>query len=134
LEDILAYFVHSAIPVCSTSTLLSAKMDCSSSSGSCHTKMVAYAAGLVIGGVAIGYLIGLKAGASKARINTRIKLDADKVVDSHDLEDIGEKKAYCRCWQSAKFPLCDGSHNAHNKESGDNVGPIILSSSKKSTV
>lgn len=25
-----------------------------------------------------------------------------------------------------QFPYCDGSHNEHNKETGDNVGPIIV--------
>ena len=25
-----------------------------------------------------------------------------------------------------QFPVCDGSHNEHNKESGDNVGPLVL--------
>lgn len=34
---------------------------------------------------------------------------------------------YCRCWKSETFPLCDGAHVAHNKETGDNVGPLILS-------
>ena len=25
-----------------------------------------------------------------------------------------------------QFPNCDGSHMAHNKETGDNVGPVIV--------
>ena len=25
-----------------------------------------------------------------------------------------------------QFPYCDGSHNAHNRETGDNVGPLIV--------
>jgi CDGSH-type Zn-finger protein len=32
----------------------------------------------------------------------------------------------CRCWLSNKFPLCDGSHVKHNKETGDNVAPAIV--------
>jgi CDGSH-type Zn-finger protein len=32
----------------------------------------------------------------------------------------------CRCWKSAKFPRCDGAHNQHNKDTGDNVGPLIV--------
>jgi CDGSH-type Zn-finger protein len=72
--------------------------------------MVAYASGLLIGGAVIGYLIGTKLASRKARCNHKVKLDSDKVVDSQDLEDIGEKKAFCRCWNSKKFPYCDGSH------------------------
>ena len=26
----------------------------------------------------------------------------------------------------AQFPMCDGAHVAHNKETGDNVGPLIV--------
>lgn len=37
----------------------------------------------------------------------------------------GETVALCRCWQSKKFPFCDGSHNKLNE---DNVGPIIVES------
>jgi len=25
-----------------------------------------------------------------------------------------------------QFPLCDGSHNAWNKETGDNIGPLVI--------
>ena len=36
--------------------------------------------------------------------------------------------AYCRCWQSKRFPLCDGSHRAYNAEHGDALGPLIIDS------
>ncbi|KAE9552376.1 hypothetical protein FO519_004421 [Halicephalobus sp. NKZ332] len=101
-------------------------MVCPNSAGNCHNKLVLYAAGLVVGGVAIGYFIGQRVGKSRARCNHSVKLSTDKVVDTVDIEDIGEKKAFCRCWKSKKFPYCDGSHNAHNKESGDNVGPLVI--------
>lgn len=28
---------------------------------------------------------------------------------------------------SLQFPMCNGSHVKHNKETGDNVGPLIIS-------
>lgn len=34
--------------------------------------------------------------------------------------------AYCRCWRSGTFPKCDGKHVAHNKDTGDNVGPLLV--------
>ena len=30
-----------------------------------------------------------------------------------------------------QFPHCDGSHNKHNAETGDNVGPLIVKNEKK---
>uniref|UniRef100_A0A7E4UZ21 CDGSH iron-sulfur domain-containing protein 2 homologue n=2 Tax=Panagrellus redivivus TaxID=6233 RepID=A0A7E4UZ21_PANRE len=93
---------------------------------SCHGKLTLIAAGLLVGGAAIGYFIGQKLAKNKARCNHHVKLNTDKVVDTVDIEDVGEKKAYCRCWKSKKWPLCDGSHTAHNKESGDNVGPLVV--------
>ncbi|XP_046439936.1 CDGSH iron-sulfur domain-containing protein 1-like isoform X1 [Daphnia pulex] len=59
-------------------------------------------------------------------VNQSIKKGDSKVVDTFDLEDIGDKKVFCRCWRSASFPYCDGSHNKHNTETGDNVGPLIV--------
>jgi CDGSH-type Zn-finger protein len=37
----------------------------------------------------------------------------------------------CRCWRSTKFPLCDGAHVAHNKATGDNVGPCLVEGPKQ---
>lgn len=62
----------------------------------------------------------------KALINLDIKKDQAKVVDTLDVEDLGNKSVFCRCWRSKKFPYCDGSHVAHNKECGDNTGPLIV--------
>uniref|UniRef100_A0A7M5XE22 Iron-binding zinc finger CDGSH type domain-containing protein n=1 Tax=Clytia hemisphaerica TaxID=252671 RepID=A0A7M5XE22_9CNID len=65
--------------------------------------------------------------ASEGRFNTAHELDKAKVVNSYDIEDLGDKVAFCRCWKSKKFPYCDGTHNAHNKLTGDNLGPVCLS-------
>ncbi|VDL80748.1 unnamed protein product [Nippostrongylus brasiliensis] len=91
-----------------------------------HSHALIYATAFVIGGAAVGYLIGYKAALRKARVNSAIHLSTDKVVDTIDVEDIGEKKAFCRCWKSSKFPYCDGAHTKHNKETGDNVGPLVV--------
>jgi len=64
------------------------------------------------------------------QINATIKKDCPKVADCVDMEDLGQKGVFCRCWKSNKFPYCDGSHVKHNAETGDNVGPLIV---KKST-
>jgi len=42
------------------------------------------------------------------RVNTSYRLDEKKVVDTIKVEDLGAKTVLCRCWQSKKFPLCDG--------------------------
>uniref|UniRef100_A0A914D6Z6 Iron-binding zinc finger CDGSH type domain-containing protein n=1 Tax=Acrobeloides nanus TaxID=290746 RepID=A0A914D6Z6_9BILA len=93
---------------------------------SCLVKTILIGGGVLVGGVAIGYLIGLKAAQKKAHVNQAVKKDTDKVVDTVDMEDIGEKKVFCRCWRSSKFPYCDGTHNKHNAATGDNVGPLIV--------
>uniref|UniRef100_A0A7R9ZSX6 Iron-binding zinc finger CDGSH type domain-containing protein n=1 Tax=Craspedostauros australis TaxID=1486917 RepID=A0A7R9ZSX6_9STRA len=62
------------------------------------------------------------------KINTKIDLDSDKVVNMETLEK--GKKVYCRCWLSDTFPLCNGSHAKHNEATGDNVGPLIVTVKK----
>eukprot|EP00904_Undaria_pinnatifida_P010335 jgi/Undpi1/6431/HiC_scaffold_20.g08912.m1 len=63
------------------------------------------------------------------RVNESIELEKPKVV-TMDSVDAGSKKVYCRCWKSATFPLCDGKHMDHNKATGDNLGPLIVSGPK----
>lgn len=66
-------------------------------------------------------------------VNKTLQKDKEKVADTIQIEDLAEKAAYhafCRCWKSKKFPRCDGSHTKHNKETGDNVGPLVLKRKK----
>lgn len=60
------------------------------------------------------------------RVNRKIQKDVDKVVTVAEIEELGDKTCYCRCWKSKKFPLCDGTHNKHNEEFNDNVGPVVI--------
>jgi CDGSH-type Zn-finger protein len=67
-----------------------------------------------------------------AQINFKVKKDNPKVVDLVEVEDLAEEKiTYCRCWKSSKFPLCDGTHNKHNEETKDNIGPLVLKRKEK---
>ena len=51
-----------------------------------------------------------------------------KRVDFVDIEDLAGKEMVkiCRCFKSKTFPFCDGSHNEHNKETGDNAGCVVI--------
>nr|CAG4643642.1 EOG090X0JRY [Ilyocryptus agilis] len=60
------------------------------------------------------------------QINKTVDKENSKVVHQLDIEEIGDKKVFCRCWRSKKFPYCDGSHVGHNVETGDNIGPLIV--------
>ena len=37
----------------------------------------------------------------------------------------GDKKAFCRCWKSKKFPYCDGSHR-NICEPNSALGPVVI--------
>jgi len=83
--------------------------------------------------VSTAYAIYLKYQSSKQQtgecskhFNTKHQKSSPKVVNSFDVEDLDPKTCFCRCWQSKKFPYCDGSHNEYNNQTGDNLGPLIL--------
>eukprot|EP00271_Cylindrocystis_brebissonii_P013418 TRINITY_DN33225_c0_g1_i1.p1 TRINITY_DN33225_c0_g1~~TRINITY_DN33225_c0_g1_i1.p1 ORF type:complete len:108 (+),score=19.06 TRINITY_DN33225_c0_g1_i1:243-566(+) len=60
-------------------------------------------------------------------INPSVQKDVEKVADTVVVGELAKPvTAYCRCWRSKTFPLCDGTHVKHNKETGDNVGPLVL--------
>jgi len=52
----------------------------------------------------------------------------DKKVDNVSLYE--KRIAVCRCWKSKKMPRCDGSHNEHNKLTGEGLGPCIVTIEK----
>lgn len=61
------------------------------------------------------------------QINPDIRKDEAKVVDTADVSTQEKPQvAYCRCWRSSTFPMCDGKHVKHNEETGDNVGPLLV--------
>lgn len=43
-----------------------------------------------------------------------------------ELLPVGKRVAFCRCWQSARFPYCDGAHKQINAETGDVLGPVVV--------
>lgn len=65
-------------------------------------------------------------------VNLTVSKEKDKVVDFVEIEDLGEKTCFCRCWRSKKFPYCDGSHYEHNQATGDNVGPMVVQRKQES--
>lgn len=88
-------------------------------------------------GVGIGAILALVLMPSKAslgQINHDVQKHEAKVATIcplKDIEDTVNKSdkgvvAYCRCWRSKTFPLCDGSHVKHNKATGDNTAPLVI--------
>ncbi|XP_027311810.2 CDGSH iron-sulfur domain-containing protein 2 [Anas platyrhynchos] len=80
----------------------------------------------LLGYLAVRPFLHKKKQQKDSLINLKIQKENPKVVNEINIEDLCLTKAYCRCWRSKTFPVCDGSHNKHNELTGDNVGPLIL--------
>uniref|UniRef100_A0A8D1U0W7 CDGSH iron-sulfur domain-containing protein 2 n=1 Tax=Sus scrofa TaxID=9823 RepID=A0A8D1U0W7_PIG len=61
---------------------------------------------IAAGTAAIGYLaykrFYVKDHRNKSMVNPHIQKDNPKVVHAFDMEDLGDKAVYCRCWRSKK--------------------------------
>ncbi|XP_072592471.1 CDGSH iron-sulfur domain-containing protein 1 [Vulpes vulpes] len=117
-------------PVCALVSCAHLASDGATSlTSSVRTEWIA-AVTIAAGTAAIGYLayrrFYVKDHSNKSMVNLHIQKDNPKIVHAYDMEDLGDKAVYCRCWRSKKFPFCDGSHTKHNEETGDNVGPLII--------
>lgn len=100
--------------------------DCCSGGISSKYAYLALAGGLV-GGLAIGYLIAKK--TTPVLINQRDDIKTN--FHAFDIEDIADRKSFCRCWKSKQFPFCDGTHHQWVKDTGDNVGPVLIKHKNK---
>jgi CDGSH-type Zn-finger protein len=54
------------------------------------------------------------------------RVDVLNITEVRALLETQKQVQVCRCFASKTFPFCDGSHNAHNKATGDNVGPVVI--------
>uniref|UniRef100_A0A663DYU8 CDGSH iron sulfur domain 1 n=1 Tax=Aquila chrysaetos chrysaetos TaxID=223781 RepID=A0A663DYU8_AQUCH len=67
------------------------------------------AVSLAAGAAAVGYLAYkkflCKDKCCKAMVNLHIQKDNPKVVHAFDMEDLGDKAVYCRCWRSKKVRI-----------------------------
>lgn len=53
--------------------------------------------------VALGLSLYLyKCRGGKGRVNSSVDLSNPKIVNSVDIEDLGNKAVFCRCWRSKK--------------------------------
>ncbi|KAI5738053.1 uncharacterized protein LOC103522229 isoform X4 [Diaphorina citri] len=65
------------------------------------------------------------------RVNKHLYKSEDVVTNRFTVFPSDPPLVLCRCWESKKFPLCDGAHRAHNERNKDNIGPAIISASNK---
>lgn len=71
----------------------------------CFTAELAAAIGVTAGATAAGILLlqyFSKGSGVKPKVNLDLQKDNPKVVHAFDIEDLGDKAVYCRCWRSKK--------------------------------
>lgn len=82
---------------------LHTRNDCAALSLSPEHLVVAVPVAVVaaVGGFLVSHYLSGRS-CKKGQVNTFISKDSPKVVHSFDMEDIGTKAVYCRCWKSKK--------------------------------
>lgn len=69
------------------------------------------AVSVTFGATAVGILIYQtffnKSKCVKPKVNLDLQKDNPKVVHAFDIEDLGDKAVYCRCWRSKKVRFKD---------------------------
>ena len=59
--------------------------------------------------------------------NSKINVNNFKAKDIVNLKlEEGKAYSFCRCWQSKKWPFCDGAHKTYNLENGESLGPVRI--------
>jgi len=71
--------------------------------------------------------------------DSRIRRSLDKLLPcdcyKHEIEEVGcARMAFCKCEQSKTYPLCDGSHESFNRQTGSTIAPLIVEVSDKPNV
>lgn len=79
---------------------------------------------------------GAATGAARAPVAAPLRMadvyndgsmdEKDKLSIAHNSTEGNKGVALCRCWKSETFPKCSGAHNKHNKETGDQLGPVTV--------
>lgn len=68
------------------------------------------AVSLAAGATAVGILayqtFASRKTCPKPKVNLELQKDNPKVVHAFDIEDLGDKAVYCRCWRSKKVACC----------------------------
>jgi len=74
---------------------------------------------------------GVKSNTPSDNPSRRVDKVGIKLLDQVAKED--GSAILCRCYRSSTFPWCDGQHLTHNRECGDNVGPVVIRRKRKAS-
>ena len=94
--------------ICEPCIKQTAVLNCLMTTVSLFPEHLVVAVPVAVFAAAGGFLVGQylsRRGCKKGQVNSSISKDSPKVVHSFDMEDIGTKAVYCRCWKSKKVRL-----------------------------
>lgn len=69
---------------------------------------ISLAAGTTAVGILVYKTFFSKDKCCKSKVNLDLQKDNPKVVHAFDIEDLGDKAVYCRCWRSKKVMMMQG--------------------------